>query len=255
MSLLAAGSAGLGARIGLYRSVTIDAEASRLHHQSTAHTDAEWDESVGRLAAAPRGSWAGVPDTRLGAVSERGDPWSCTTACRRRRRPCRDQHPLSSSEALHRSSTLDARAQFVGPSARRVPRIDLFERQEHDSRYWCFFMNLSGQSPATIAYVTEVDHSDRAAIIAIEPTPPLALGVALWCARPGASPRASPGTLRGRAHLDTPRLDRRGRHIAITAGRIPRPIATDRLARHADRRLCRVHDRVAQVKPLDCLVA
>ena len=142
--------------------MTIDAEASRLHHQTTAHTYAEWDESVGRLAAAPRGSWAGVPDPRLGAVSERGDPWSCTTACRRRRRPCRDQHPLSSSEALHRSSTLDARAQFVGPSARRVLRIDLFERQEHDSRHWCFFMNLSGQCPATIAYVTEVDYSDRA---------------------------------------------------------------------------------------------
>ena len=88
-------------------------------------------------------SWAGVPDPRLGAVSQRGDPWSCTTACRRGRRPCRDQHPLSSSEVLYRSSTLDARAQFVGPSARRVLLIDVFERQERDSCYWCFFMNLA----------------------------------------------------------------------------------------------------------------
>ena len=58
MSLLAARSVAPRARVGLDRSVTIDAEASRLHHQSTAHTDAEWDESVGRLAAAPRGSSA-----------------------------------------------------------------------------------------------------------------------------------------------------------------------------------------------------
>jgi hypothetical protein len=30
--------------------------------------------------------------------------------------------------------------------------IDLFERQKQDSRYnLCFFMNLRGQSPATLA--------------------------------------------------------------------------------------------------------
>ena len=179
MSLLAAGSAGLGARVGLYRSVTIDAEASRLHirpphtptRSGTSPSDASPPRHTGRGLESQTRVSAPCPNvpTLLGLHH-------CVPAGGR---PCRDQHPLSSSEALHRSSTLDARAQFVGPSARRVPRIDLFERQEHDSRYWCFFMNLSGQSPATIAYVTELDHSDREAIIAIEPTPAPALGVAL----------------------------------------------------------------------------
>jgi hypothetical protein len=54
-----------------------------------------------------------------------------------------------------------------------------------NSRDRHFFMTLRGQSPATLADVTEVDHPDREEIIAIEPTPGQALAVARWCARPG----------------------------------------------------------------------
>lgn len=44
------------------------------------------------------------------------------------------------------------------------------------------FINLRSCLPALLAYFTEVDHSDRAAIIAIEPTSGHALGVARWYA-------------------------------------------------------------------------
>jgi hypothetical protein len=44
------------------------------------------------------------------------------------------------------------------------------------------FINLRSCLPALLAYFTEVDHSDRAAIIAIEPTSVQALGVARWYA-------------------------------------------------------------------------
>jgi RimJ/RimL family protein N-acetyltransferase len=58
--------------------------------------------------------------------------------------------------------------------------VDVFERLSEDSRYRRFFTSLRELSPATLAYFTEVDHSDREAIIAIEPTSGQALGVARY---------------------------------------------------------------------------
>jgi len=58
--------------------------------------------------------------------------------------------------------------------------VGVFERLSEQSRYRRFSMRLRELSPATLAYFTEVDHSDRDAIIAIEPTSGQALGVARY---------------------------------------------------------------------------
>jgi acetyltransferase len=58
--------------------------------------------------------------------------------------------------------------------------VDVFERLSGDSRYRRFFTNLRELSPAMLAYFTEVDHSDREAIIAIDPASRAALGVARY---------------------------------------------------------------------------
>lgn len=199
----------------MYRRVTIDAETSRSHTRS-AHTPT-------------RRAWAGVSDPRLGAVSQRGDP----RRFEHTRRACAVRRLLGPAGVVHRC----ARAARV----RLALLVLLHEPVRSVSRHARVRSRERSLRPRS-------DRRDRA-------TPAHALSVALWHARPGASVRASPGTLRGRARLDTPRLGHRGRRIAITAGRIPRPITTDRLVRRADRRLCRVHDRVVQVKPVDCLVA
>ena len=58
--------------------------------------------------------------------------------------------------------------------------IDLFERLSDASRYRRFFTHLDELSPAALAYFTEVDHSDREAIIAIEALSGRVLGVARY---------------------------------------------------------------------------
>jgi L-amino acid N-acyltransferase YncA len=58
--------------------------------------------------------------------------------------------------------------------------LDVFERLSEDSRYRRFFMSLRSLSPRMLAYFTEVDHSDREAVIAIEPSSGRALGVARY---------------------------------------------------------------------------
>jgi GNAT superfamily N-acetyltransferase len=58
--------------------------------------------------------------------------------------------------------------------------IDLLERLGEDSRYRRFFTSLRALSPAMLAYFTEVDHTDREAIIAIDPRSRCALGVARY---------------------------------------------------------------------------
>jgi hypothetical protein len=93
-----------------------------------------------------------------------------------------------------------------------------FERLSEKSRYRRFFMNLRSCLPAMLAYFTEVDHSDREAIIAVEPTSGQALGVGRWCA--GGAPVLVPYPARRRRRARLGNLDRRGRQIAITAGRI-----------------------------------
>ena len=61
------------------------------------------------------------------------------------------------------------------------PRVaDAFERLSEASRYRRFFQRLTELTPATLAYLTEVDHTDHEAIIAIEPSVGHALGVARY---------------------------------------------------------------------------
>lgn len=72
----------------LYRSVTIQPSALRLHTDTAAHTYTERDEPVGRLASAPRGSWlesqdrvyALCPDVASSGAARRracGARWAC----------------------------------------------------------------------------------------------------------------------------------------------------------------------------------
>lgn len=58
--------------------------------------------------------------------------------------------------------------------------VDVFERLSEQSRYRRFFTNLRQLSPATLSHFTEVDHSNREAIIAIESTSGQPLGVARY---------------------------------------------------------------------------
>jgi acetyltransferase len=58
--------------------------------------------------------------------------------------------------------------------------LGIFQRLSGDSRYRRFSMRLRELSPAMLADFTEVDHSDREAIIAIGPSSGEALGVARY---------------------------------------------------------------------------
>jgi ribosomal protein S18 acetylase RimI-like enzyme len=58
--------------------------------------------------------------------------------------------------------------------------VDVFGRLTEESRYWRFFMELRGLSPAMLANFTELDHSDHEAVIAIEPSSGQPLGVARY---------------------------------------------------------------------------
>ena len=58
--------------------------------------------------------------------------------------------------------------------------VDVFGGLTEESRYWRFFMNLRGLTPAMLVNFTEVDHSDQEAVIAIDPSSGQALGVARY---------------------------------------------------------------------------
>jgi hypothetical protein len=66
------------------------------------------------------------------------------------------------------------------------PRLTAaFERMSADSRYRRFFRNLPELTPAMLAHLTEVDHVDHEAIVAIERTAPDAvLGEARYVRTP-----------------------------------------------------------------------
>ena len=117
------------------------------------------------------------------------------------RRACAVRRPERPARAAHRS--------VRAPRARLAPLVLLHEPERSVSRHDRVRNRGRLLRPSS-------DHRDRA-----DASP---------CARcrtlvrtTGRQSSCSPGTLRGRAHLDTPRQDRRGRHIAITAGQIPRP--------------------------------
>lgn len=58
--------------------------------------------------------------------------------------------------------------------------VDVFGHLSETSRYWRFFTNMRGLSPAMLVDFTEVDHRDHEAVIAIEPRSGQALGVARY---------------------------------------------------------------------------
>ena len=58
--------------------------------------------------------------------------------------------------------------------------LAVFQRLGKESRYGRFSSGFRELSPAMLAYFTEVDHSDREAIIALEPGSGQALGVARY---------------------------------------------------------------------------
>jgi nucleotide-binding universal stress UspA family protein/ribosomal protein S18 acetylase RimI-like enzyme len=60
-----------------------------------------------------------------------------------------------------------------------------FERMSVDSRYRRFFRNIPELTPAMLVYLTEVDHVDHEAIVAVEPeAPDAALGVVRYVRAP-----------------------------------------------------------------------
>ena len=67
---------------------------------------------------------------------------------------------------------------------------DAFDRLSEGSRYRRFFQSQDALAPAALAYLTEVDHIDHEAIIAIEPSGGDALGVARYI-RTGEDPEAA----------------------------------------------------------------
>jgi GNAT superfamily N-acetyltransferase len=58
--------------------------------------------------------------------------------------------------------------------------VDMFDRLSERSRYQRFFTSMRELSPVTLAYFTEIDHSQREAIIAIDAQSERALGVARY---------------------------------------------------------------------------
>jgi nucleotide-binding universal stress UspA family protein/GNAT superfamily N-acetyltransferase len=58
--------------------------------------------------------------------------------------------------------------------------VDAFERLSDDSRYRRFFSSIRELSPSHLAYLTEVDHHDHEAIIALDRSTGEALGVARY---------------------------------------------------------------------------
>jgi GNAT superfamily N-acetyltransferase len=58
--------------------------------------------------------------------------------------------------------------------------LGVFQRLSKESRYRRFSTSLRALSPAMLADLTEVNHSDREAIIAIDPSSGAALGVARY---------------------------------------------------------------------------
>jgi acetyltransferase len=58
--------------------------------------------------------------------------------------------------------------------------VDMLEGLSEQSRYWRFFTWLRELTPELLVRYTELDHSEREAIVAIEPSSGAPLGVARW---------------------------------------------------------------------------
>ena len=88
-----------------------------------------------------------------------------------------------------------------------------------ESRYWRFFINLRGLTPAMLGNFTEVDHSNHEAVIAIESSSGQALGVARY-SRLSEDPEAAEVAVavadawhrRGVAHVLLAELSARAQH-------------------------------------------
>jgi len=55
-----------------------------------------------------------------------------------------------------------------------------FERMSEDSRYWRFFSPIDHLSESALRYLTEVDHSDHEALIALDPADDSMIAVARY---------------------------------------------------------------------------
>jgi GNAT superfamily N-acetyltransferase len=71
------------------------------------------------------------------------------------------------------------RLRAIAPEDKRLV-VDVFDGLSEESRYRRFFTFSSGLTLDMLAYLTEVDHTNHEAIIAIEPTTGRALGVARY---------------------------------------------------------------------------
>jgi ribosomal protein S18 acetylase RimI-like enzyme len=97
--------------------------------------------------------------------------------------------------------------------------VDVFGRLSEESRYWRFFINLRGLTPAMLGNFTEVDHSNHEAVIAIESSSGQALGVARY-GRLSEDPEAAEVAVavadawhrRGVAHVLLAELSARAQH-------------------------------------------
>ena len=97
--------------------------------------------------------------------------------------------------------------------------VDVFGRLSEESRYWRFFINLRGLTPAMLGNFTEVDHLNHEAVIAIESSSGQALGVARY-GRLSEDPEAAEVAVavadawhrRGVAHVLLEELSARAQH-------------------------------------------
>jgi len=71
------------------------------------------------------------------------------------------------------------RLRQVVPDDKRL-LVDVFDHMSKRSRYRRFFTGVRELSPVTLTYFTEIDHSEREAIIAIDDDSERALGVARY---------------------------------------------------------------------------
>ncbi|MGZ6589411.1 MAG: N-acetyltransferase family protein [Solirubrobacteraceae bacterium] len=100
--------------------------------------------------------------------------------------------------------------------------LAVFQRLSEKSRYRRFSSSFRELSPTLLAYFTEVDHSDREAVIAVEPGTGEALGVARYV-RLSDDPQAAEVAVavvddwqrRGLAPALLTELSRRARHAGV----------------------------------------
>lgn len=72
-----------------------------------------------------------------------------------------------------------ARVRPIGPDDKSL-LAEAFERMSEDSRYRRFFAPIHHLSESSLRYLTEVDHSDHEALVALEPERESVVGVARY---------------------------------------------------------------------------